>query len=308
MPTSVELAAMRRAIIISASGLGATSPNPAVGCVILDAAGRTVGEGYHLRKGAAHAEVNALMAAGPRAAGGTAVVTLEPCNHEGLTPACHQALLDAKIARVLIAVMDPTSRGEGGAARLRLAGVDVHTHVLEEEALVVLGPWYTSLSGQRPVLHLLIQTDAAGNPIAPGAEALAETAVQRHEHDLVISIDGSAEEGREGSHGRVFSVPASAVADDPGASVAALTEAGARTVLLVGPSKVSEQLLSAGLVDRLTLLQPVPEPSQNTMGGPPRFPDGFVLSRVTRAGGQLVVTAVRRPAHGGPRAGDPGAV
>ncbi|MEU6346505.1 hypothetical protein ABZ883_36780 [Streptomyces sp. NPDC046977] len=70
MPTSVELAAMRRAIIISASGLGGTSPNPAVGCVILDAEGRTVGEGYHLHKGAAHAEVNALAAAGNHAAGG----------------------------------------------------------------------------------------------------------------------------------------------------------------------------------------------------------------------------------------------
>ncbi|WP_328973441.1 bifunctional diaminohydroxyphosphoribosylaminopyrimidine deaminase/5-amino-6-(5-phosphoribosylamino)uracil reductase RibD [Streptomyces sp. NBC_00239] len=293
MPTSVELAAMRRAIIISASGLGAASPNPAVGCVILDAAGRSVGEGYHLHKGAAHAEVNALAAAGTRAAGGTAVVTLEPCNHEGLTPACHQALLDARISRVLIAVMDPTSRGEGGAARLRQAGVDVLAHVLEEEALAVLGPWRASLSGQRPVLHLLLQTDAAGNPLAPGPEVLAEIAVQRHSHDLVISSDGSADEGRAGSHGRVFSVPGCPVSDDPEESVAALTAAGARTVLLVGPSKLSEELLDAGLVDRLTLLQPVPEPSQDTVGGAPLFPDGFVLSGVTRVGGQLVVTAER---------------
>ncbi|MFJ4609570.1 hypothetical protein [Streptomyces griseus] len=104
---------MRRAIVNSASGLGATSPNPAVGCVILDSVGRRAGEGFHLRKGDAHAEVNALAAAGSQAAGGTAVVTLEPCNHEGLTPPCHQALLDARFTRVLIAVMDPTSRGEG---------------------------------------------------------------------------------------------------------------------------------------------------------------------------------------------------
>lgn len=294
MPTSVELAAMRRAIIISASGLGATSPNPAVGCVILDAAGRTVGEGYHLRKGAAHAEVNALAAAGTRAAGGTAVVTLEPCNHEGLTPACHQALLDAKIARVLIAVMDPTSRGEGGAARLRQAGVDVQTRVLEKEALAVLGPWHASLSRQRPVLHLLIQADAAGNPIAPASEALAEIELQRHAYDLVISVDGSAEEGRTGSHGRAFSVPARPVPNEPGDAVAALAEAGARTALLVGPSKLGERLLSAALVDRFTLLQPIPEPSQATTAASPLFPDGFVLSRITRAGGQLVVSAERR--------------
>ncbi|MGW6145559.1 bifunctional diaminohydroxyphosphoribosylaminopyrimidine deaminase/5-amino-6-(5-phosphoribosylamino)uracil reductase RibD [Streptomyces sp. NPDC055140] len=293
MPTSVELAAMRRAIVISASGLGATSPNPAVGCVILDAAGRTVSEGYHLRKGEAHAEVNALAAAGARAAGGTAVVTLEPCNHEGLTPACHQALLDAKIARVLIAVMDPTSRGEGGAARLHQAGVDVQTHVLEQEALAVLGPWRVSLSYRRPVLHLLIQMDSAGNPIAPAAETLAEVELQRHAHDLVISIDGSAEEGRNGSHGRVFRVPTYPVPDEPGDAVAALTEAGARTVLLVGPSNLGERLLSAALVDRLTLLQPVPMPSQ-AMTAVPLLPDGYVLARITRAGEQLVVSAERR--------------
>ncbi|MER0477293.1 bifunctional diaminohydroxyphosphoribosylaminopyrimidine deaminase/5-amino-6-(5-phosphoribosylamino)uracil reductase RibD [Streptomyces sp. Edi2] len=309
MPTSVELAAMRRAIIISASGLGATSPNPAVGCVILDAEGRTVGEGYHLRKGAAHAEVNALAAAGSRAAGGTAVVTLEPCNHEGLTPACHQALLDAKIARVLIAVMDPTSRGEGGAARLRQAGVDVHTHVLETEALTVLGPWHASLSGQRPVLHLLIQTDAAGFTLAPAAEALGEVERQRPAHDLVISIDGSAEEGRAASHGRAFSVPASPVPDEPGDAVAALTEAGARTVLLVGPSELTKQLLTAAMVDRFTLVQPVPGPSQAPPSAPALFPDGFVLSQVTRAGGQLIVSAERRPTHGRLHDGEqPGAV
>ncbi|GAA3711340.1 bifunctional diaminohydroxyphosphoribosylaminopyrimidine deaminase/5-amino-6-(5-phosphoribosylamino)uracil reductase RibD [Streptomyces sp. NEAU-PBA10] len=294
MPTSVELAAMRRAIIISASGLGATSPNPAVGCVILDDAGRTVGEGYHPRKGDPHAEVNALAAAGARAAGGTAVVTLEPCNHDGLTPACHQALLDAKIARVLIAVMDPTSRGAGGAARLRQAGVDVQTHVLEEEALVVLGPWRTSLSHQRPFLHLMIQTDPAGYPAALTAEAHAEIELERQAHDLLISLDGSAEEGQIGSHGSRFSVPAQLVPDEPADAVAALTEAGARSVLLVGPSKLGERLLCKALVDRLTLLVPVLEPAQaaaTTLA--PLLPDGYVLSRITRAGSQLVVSAER---------------
>ncbi|MFF7098412.1 hypothetical protein ACFY9A_39500 [Streptomyces rubradiris] len=297
MLTSVELAAMRRAIIISASGLGATSPNPAVGCVILDAAGHTVGEGYHLRKGDPHAEVNALAAAGARAAGGTAVVTLEPCNHEGLTPACHQALLDAKVARVLIAVMDPTSRGEGGAARLRQAGVDVHTHVLEEEALVVLGPWRASLTYQRPVLHLVIQMDPAGSVTLPSREALAEIKVQRRTYDLVLCPDGSVEEGRSGSHGRHFSVPAHPVSDKPEDAVAALTDAGARAVLLVGPSKLAERLLSESLVDRLTLLVPVPEPSHATATTPTPaslIPDGYVLSRIGRVDSQLVVSAERR--------------
>jgi diaminohydroxyphosphoribosylaminopyrimidine deaminase / 5-amino-6-(5-phosphoribosylamino)uracil reductase len=296
MPTSAELAAMRRAIIISAGGLGATSPNPAVGCVILDAAGGTVGEGYHLHKGAAHAEVNALATAGAKAAGGTAVVTLEPCNHDGLTPACHQALLDAGIARVLIAVMDPTSRGEGGAARLRQAGLDVETNVLEKQALTVLGPWRASLSYQRPVLHLLMQTDATGMPIAPANEVIAEIEHQRDAYDLVISVDGSAEEGRSGSHGSVFTVPACPVPDELEDAVAALNEAGARTVLLVGPSKLSERLLSTAMADLLTLLQPVPEPSQTvtTPTASPLLSDEYVLSRITRVGGQLVVSAERR--------------
>nr|WP_241995900.1 hypothetical protein [Kribbella sp. VKM Ac-2568] len=76
---------MRRAIALSALGLGSTSPNPPVGCVVLDVEGNVVGEGYHRRTGEAHAEFNALAAAGQRARDGTAVVTLEPCNHQGTT-------------------------------------------------------------------------------------------------------------------------------------------------------------------------------------------------------------------------------
>src|SRR5262245_5573996 len=125
---------MRLAIALSARGLGTTSPNPPVGCVILDPNGDIAGTGFHERKGAPHAEAPALAAAGPRAKGGTAVVTLEPCNHIGRTPACRQALLDAHIARVVIALIDPTSRGQGGAAVLRTSGVDVEVGVLADEA------------------------------------------------------------------------------------------------------------------------------------------------------------------------------
>jgi len=102
-----EIDAMRLAIALSARGLGTTSPNPPVGCVILDAHAEIVGTGYHQRKGEPHAETYALAAAGRRAEGGTAVVTLEPCNHVGRTPACRQAFLDAKVARVVIALIDP---------------------------------------------------------------------------------------------------------------------------------------------------------------------------------------------------------
>ncbi|WP_405756225.1 hypothetical protein [Streptomyces sp. NBC_01411] len=195
---------------------------------------------------------------------------------------------------MLIAVIDPTSRGEGGAARLRHSGIDVHTHVLEKEALVVLGPWLAALSRRRPVLHLLIQTDAAGNATALSAEALTEIEIERQGHDLLISVDGSVEEGRTGSHGRGFSVPTVAKSHEPEGALAVFAEAGARTVLLAGLSNLGKQLLSTSLIDRLTLLMPAPEPSQSTTTPPaPLLPDGYVLSRIARTGSQLLVRAER---------------
>src|SRR5215467_6858306 len=152
MATPAEVAAMRRAIGLSAAGLGTTSPNPPVGCVVLGRSGQVAGEGYHERKGEPHAEAQAIAAAGPLAQGATAVVTLEPCNHEGRTPACRQALIDAEVHRVVIAVLDPTSRGEGGAAALRAAGIDVEAGVLGDEARAVLGPWLTALVTRRPLV------------------------------------------------------------------------------------------------------------------------------------------------------------
>ncbi|ROP44868.1 bifunctional diaminohydroxyphosphoribosylaminopyrimidine deaminase/5-amino-6-(5-phosphoribosylamino)uracil reductase RibD [Pseudokineococcus lusitanus] len=121
----VERAALARAVVLAARGLGGTRPNPVVGCVVLDAAGAVVGEGWHARAGDAHAEVVALRAAGERARGGTAVVTLEPCDHTGRTPPCSRALLAAGVARVVVAVPDPTPRAAGGTGTLAAAGVDV---------------------------------------------------------------------------------------------------------------------------------------------------------------------------------------
>src|SRR6266513_4824464 len=119
MATPAEVAAMRRAIGLSAAGLGTTSPNPPVGCVVLDPSGQVVGEGYHERKGEAHAEAQALAAAGHLASGATAVVTLEPCNHQGRTPPCRQALIDAGVRRAVIAMIDPTSRAAAAPERRR---------------------------------------------------------------------------------------------------------------------------------------------------------------------------------------------
>ncbi|MFD9862704.1 bifunctional diaminohydroxyphosphoribosylaminopyrimidine deaminase/5-amino-6-(5-phosphoribosylamino)uracil reductase RibD [Streptomyces alboflavus] len=150
MATAAEAVAMRRAVALAARGLGFTSPNPVVGCVILDATGASAGEGYHQQAGGPHAEVHALRAAGEKARGGTAVVTLEPCNHTGRTGPCAQALLDAGIARVVYAVDDPTPDATGGAATLRAAGVDVEPGLLAEEAETVNAAWLTSVRTGRP--------------------------------------------------------------------------------------------------------------------------------------------------------------
>lgn len=117
---------MRRALELARRGGGHTYPNPAVGCVIVDAAGTVVGEGYHPRAGLPHAEVYALRAAGQAAAGATAYVTLEPCNHYGRTPPCSRALVAAGVARVVVGVADPNPLvGGQGVATLRGAGIPV---------------------------------------------------------------------------------------------------------------------------------------------------------------------------------------
>jgi diaminohydroxyphosphoribosylaminopyrimidine deaminase/5-amino-6-(5-phosphoribosylamino)uracil reductase len=121
--------AMCRAIALAARGLGTTSPNPVVGCVLLSADGDVVGEGFHAYAGGPHAEIVALAQAGDLAGGGTAIVTLEPCNHIGRTGPCAEALIAAGVRRVVIAVDDPTPAAGGGAVTLRSAGVDVETGV-----------------------------------------------------------------------------------------------------------------------------------------------------------------------------------
>ncbi|MGA4847651.1 bifunctional diaminohydroxyphosphoribosylaminopyrimidine deaminase/5-amino-6-(5-phosphoribosylamino)uracil reductase RibD [Streptomyces sp. G5(2025)] len=141
---------MRRAIVLAARGLGSTSPNPVVGCVILDASGEVAGEGWHHRAGGPHAEVNALREAGEAARGGTALVTLEPCNHTGRTGPCAQALIGAGIARVVYAVGDPTPTATGGAQTLRTAGISIEQGLLEAEAAEGNAAWLTSVRRGRP--------------------------------------------------------------------------------------------------------------------------------------------------------------
>jgi diaminohydroxyphosphoribosylaminopyrimidine deaminase/5-amino-6-(5-phosphoribosylamino)uracil reductase len=285
MATELEIAAMCRAIAISALGLGTTSPNPAVGCVILDSEGRAVGDGYHHRKGEAHAEVNALAAAGSNAKGGVAVLTLEPCNHHGITPPCHQALLDAGIKRVIVATLDPTSRGEGGVARLRAAGVTVEVGVMEDEALLVLGPWSESLRTGRPVVTWLYALSAEGDPIPVDADA-SRSAVANADTialavDIVIHDGGAIVEGIPGGH---VWTPPDLRFDNKNEGVEVLKRVsalGARTVLLNGGSALAGPFLAAGLVEEDRLLRTVPIAVFDAIrnGAGPDHPDRLPAAR-----------------------------
>jgi len=140
-------AAMQIAIGAAESARGFTSPNPAVGAVVLDAAGRIAGVGMTQPPGGPHAEVVALREAGDAARGGTAVVTLEPCNHHGRTGPCSQALLDAGVVAVHYAVGDPNPEAAGGAETLVSAGVEVTSGLRAQD--VERGPLRAWLHRQR---------------------------------------------------------------------------------------------------------------------------------------------------------------
>ena len=149
--SEAEQAAMHRALALAETVRGRTSPNPAVGAVILDATGHLAGEGATAPAGGPHAEVAALSDAGESARGGTAVVTLEPCSHTGRTGPCAQALIDAGITKVVYAVDDPNPEAAGGADKLRAAGVLVVAGIDEHAAASgALRPWLHAVRTGRP--------------------------------------------------------------------------------------------------------------------------------------------------------------
>jgi diaminohydroxyphosphoribosylaminopyrimidine deaminase/5-amino-6-(5-phosphoribosylamino)uracil reductase len=170
--------AMRRAIALAARGLGSTSPNPVVGCVILDADGEIAGEGFHAYAGGPHAEIVALAQAGERARGGTAVVTLEPCNHTGRTGPCTEALISAGIARVVAAVADPNPVSAGGVERLRAAGVEVEVGLRGAEAAAGNVAWLTAVRRGRPYLVWKLAATLDGRSAAADGTSMWITSEQ----------------------------------------------------------------------------------------------------------------------------------
>ena len=160
---------MRHALELARRGIGLCSPNPVVGCVIVDRNGELAGEGWHEYELKDHAEVVALRAAGEKARGGAAYVTLEPCNHTGRTGPCTEALIKAGVARVVAATVDPNPLvAGGGIAGLRAAGIETRVGVCEEEARRLNEGFACWIQHKRPFVLMKVAMTLDGR-IAPPA-------------------------------------------------------------------------------------------------------------------------------------------
>lgn len=194
-PHALE-SAMRRALALAAQG-PAYGPNPRVGCVLLDPGGHPVAEGFHRGAGTPHAEAAALADARSRGIdprGTTAVVTLEPCAHHGRTGPCADALIDADVGAVHVAVGDPNPVATGGAARLRAARIEVTTGLLADEGEELLRPWLHAVRTGRPYVTLKLATSLDGRVAAPDGTSRWITGPQAraHAHAIRAQVDAIA--------------------------------------------------------------------------------------------------------------------
>ena len=162
---------MSRALALARHGLYTTDPNPRVGCVVVNR-GTVVGEGWHRRAGEPHAEILALREAGPSARGATAYVSLEPCCHTGRTPPCTNALIDAGVARVVSAMLDPNPEVSGrGNRHLEAAGVSTTTGVLETQAVALNRGFLTRMRSGRPYVRCKLAMSLDGRTAMASGES-----------------------------------------------------------------------------------------------------------------------------------------
>ena len=183
---------MREALRLAAKGIGCTSPNPMVGAVIVDGRGSVVGTGFHARAGGDHAEVRALAEAGPAARGATLYCTLEPCCHHGRTGPCVERIVDAAVARVVVAMPDPNPAVNGkGIESLRARGIAVDVGLREGEAARLNEAFVTWVAERRPFVTLKIAASLDGRIAArTGARTpLTSSAANRIVHALRAQVD-----------------------------------------------------------------------------------------------------------------------
>jgi diaminohydroxyphosphoribosylaminopyrimidine deaminase/5-amino-6-(5-phosphoribosylamino)uracil reductase len=213
-PSSAYDAPMRRAFELAGRGTP-LGQNPQVGCVLLRPDRTVAAEGWHRGAGTPHAEVDALsrLASGePR--GLTAVVSLEPCDHTGLTGPCSEALIEAGVSRVVYAVADPGEASSGGAERLRRAGVEVVGGVLADEGEEVIRPWLVAARSRRPFVTLKWASSLDGRSAAADGTSqwITGTAARQHVHE------------RRAAHDAILVGTGTVLADDP--SLTARGDAG----------------------------------------------------------------------------------
>src|SRR5210317_1892848 len=162
MFSATDCAHMARALQLAARGAYSAHPNPVVGCVLVND-GEVVGEGWHEKAGEAHAEINALQAAGDRAKGATAYVTLEPCAHTGRTPPCANALVEAGISKVVAAMRDPHGQVSGrGLEILEEAGITTELGLMQAAAEALNPGFISRMTRGRPRVRVKIAASLDG--------------------------------------------------------------------------------------------------------------------------------------------------
>jgi diaminohydroxyphosphoribosylaminopyrimidine deaminase/5-amino-6-(5-phosphoribosylamino)uracil reductase len=181
---------LARALELAERGRGTTHPNPVVGAVVV-ADGEVVGEGWHERKGGPHAEVIALEAAGERARGATLYLTMEPCSHQGDTPPCTAAVLEAGVTRVVAGSLDPNPEAGGGLEVLREAGVDVEL-VDSFEARAQNEAWRTWVAQRRPFVTYKAAMTLDGRLTIPGERWISGEESRTLVHRLRAGSDAVA--------------------------------------------------------------------------------------------------------------------